>query len=315
MKKFLSVAAILMVAQMAFGAGLKIENLTWVRYGGTVNSNFALTSGGNFYLARQYVTLRPTISDNLSGRITIDFGVSGLAAVMKFAYLDWKLADQAIITFGLLPVNMGNMKYWSAPITVRNVVDLAGINSTADYGIALSGKIMPELGYSVQILNGEGYKTWTGADANIGGIATIDYTLAKMVNIGGSFKLAPAASAHTYAWDVYGKLIPTKELPLEVVVEYVGTYGSAMKTYFQAAIGYSIMPELMVMGMFNYFDTSSTAIALGANYKPIKGLAIKPYALYDLNTKKLTAELEMELSFAFDVQEFVPAPAATTGAK
>ena len=114
-----------------------------------------------FGLKRVYFTYQEALSDNISYKFQtdIDYKSSPINVYLKNAKLDWK-SPIGKLTFGMQGMNIFNVteKTWGFRFLQKSAMDKYKFSSSADMGIAYSGK-MNNLNYSIMYTNGSGYKT------------------------------------------------------------------------------------------------------------------------------------------------------------
>ncbi len=127
-----------------------------------------------FALKRGYLRLEPQFTDNIKGRFNIDLfsdedGLDGAGLKLKYAYIDFNkiLIPEAKFTFGLMKNYFATIYDWDYTTIQKALEDKEKVIASTDYGMGIYGYIPNGFGeYSVQIINGEGYKK-TGGDIDI----------------------------------------------------------------------------------------------------------------------------------------------------
>jgi len=158
---------------------------TWLRYSAIdtwkYNDGSFWTSTNSFEIPRCYIRLKTKFSDMISGQVTLDINNSSAAQsyvttttagtvtaqttvadwrmYVKYAYADFAgLIPDAVIRVGMQKVYFGTIDLWEYPVIQKEIVDLAGLLSSADQGIAIDGNIPGGWGdYQVALYNGSGY--------------------------------------------------------------------------------------------------------------------------------------------------------------
>jgi hypothetical protein len=333
MMKLLTAVFTFAAIGLAQAASLKVESMTWFNVSKTFDTNkvYSETNGGSFNISRQYITVSGTLSDAVKARLTLDI-VNGLN-MLKYAYVDAKIAPEFVITVGLQKTYFGNLPNWEYPLPVKDATEIdsdLSATASADLGIGFSGKLAGMLEYHLQILNGEGYKGWnTVNDPTYAILADINaMPLEKMLKVGLSVRYADKESKKlygsttklaTFGVDAYADLNISG---LGVLVQFISMnnrmYGDTNfinGNLISGMVSYDIMPELSAMVRFDMYDPAikegSTndnynAIYVGLGYKPVKGLNIKPMFAYMFGNKygqnpNMMLMLQAEYKFGLEI--------------
>ncbi len=150
----------------------KISMELWNRY--TTELNGSTVEESEFALKRGYLRLEPQFTDNIKGRFNIDLfsdddGLDGAGLKLKYAYIDFSkiIIPEAKFTFGLMKNYFATIYDWDYTTIQKALEDKEKVIASTDYGMGIYGYIPNGFGeYSLQIINGEGYKK-TGGDIDI----------------------------------------------------------------------------------------------------------------------------------------------------
>jgi hypothetical protein len=153
----------------------------------------------SFSVERGYFTLKPKLSDNVSGRFTLDFfssddDTNGAGLKMKYAYLDFKNIlplPEATLSVGLTKNYFGTIYSWKYETIEKDPSDLWKMASSTDYGLVFSGKVpAAKMSYNLGIYNGEGYKkSGDNVNTEYAYLANVRIKPMDMLELGGSFSL------------------------------------------------------------------------------------------------------------------------------
>ena len=160
------IVIILSIFAMAIGADTKIGGTTYFDY--TSGKDDADESTSAFNFKRQYISLSGEASENIKYKIIVDVGATNkldgedkrLTAFLKKAQIDYKTSF-ANISMGVIGTNTYGVqeKNWGYRFIEKSSMDLYGFSSTADIGIGFSKSLTDDLNMSLQMVNGEGYKS------------------------------------------------------------------------------------------------------------------------------------------------------------
>jgi len=121
----------------------------------------------SFSVERGYFSIKPKLSENISGRFTLDLFSSdndsnGAGLKMKYAYLDFKNLfhlPKSQLSIGLTKNYFATVYSWKYETIEKDPSDLWKFASSTDYGIVFSSSVpVAKLSYNFGIYNGEGYK-------------------------------------------------------------------------------------------------------------------------------------------------------------
>ena len=160
------IVIILSIFTMAIGSDTKIGGTTYFDY--TSGKDDAGESTSAFNFKRQYISFSGEASDDIKYKIVVDVGATNkldgedkrLTAFLKKAQIDYKTSF-ANISMGVIGTNTYGVqeKNWGYRFIEKSSMDLYGFSSTADIGIGFSKSLTDELNVSLQMVNGEGYKS------------------------------------------------------------------------------------------------------------------------------------------------------------
>lgn len=153
----------------------------------------------SFSLERGYFSIKPKLTENISGRFTLDFfssddDTNGAGLKMKYAYIDFKNiipVSNSTLSVGLTKNYFGTIYSWKYETIEKDPADLWKFASSTDYGIVFSGEVpSAKLSYNLGIYNGEGYKK-SGENVNTeyAYLANVRINPLDMIELGGSFSL------------------------------------------------------------------------------------------------------------------------------
>ena len=116
---------------------------------------------------RQYFSYGADVSDNVSFKIIYDVGRTNqnegedtrLVAFLKKAQINYKTSFSKF-DFGLIGMNTYGVqeKNWGYRFIEKSAIDKYEFSSTADIGVGFSRSLIDNLNWSLQIVNGEGFK-------------------------------------------------------------------------------------------------------------------------------------------------------------
>ena len=155
------IVVVLSIIAMAVAADTKIGGTTYFDY-----TSGDETSAFNF--KRQYISFSGQASDDIKYKFVVDVGATNklsgedtrLTAFLKKAQIDYKTSF-AKISMGVIGTNTYGVqeKNWGYRFMEKAPIDLWGFSSTADIGIGFSKSLTDDLNVSLQMVNGEGYKS------------------------------------------------------------------------------------------------------------------------------------------------------------
>ncbi len=218
MKKILVFCIFLVLLTGVVNAETKLSMELWNRWTYLMVDGADDAVQNELSLPRASLILEQKFSDKISGKFMVDFFSKGISPVeisgdevdeisndgagvkLKLAYVKfskylWKDAD---FYFGLIPTYFGTLYDWGYPTIDLNPTDRYGFVSSADYGMAISGKFPGEFGeYQVAAYNGEGYtKTCNDIDTNLAFLGNLRLTPIKGITVGGSYCIDTKATQY-----------------------------------------------------------------------------------------------------------------------
>ena len=159
---------------------LSILNITFAYNGSITGLTYFDFSRGygesSFNFNRQYFNYAIHMSNDMKFKVVFDVGRTDsgtiltddnleksedarLLVFLKKAQLDYK-CDWGTTSLGLIGTNSYGIqeKNWGYRFIEKSAIDKNGFSSTADLGIGFSREIKDNLNFSIQLINGEGYK-------------------------------------------------------------------------------------------------------------------------------------------------------------
>ena len=140
-----------------------------VKIGGTTYFDYKNAKDmSEFNFNRQYMSFSGAASDDVKYKIIFDVGRTDeldgedkrLVAFLKKAQIDY-MASACKISLGLIGMNTYGVQEnnWGYRFIEKSAIDKNGFSSTADIGIGFSKFLTDNLNFSLQMVNGEGYKS------------------------------------------------------------------------------------------------------------------------------------------------------------
>ena len=259
MQKILVVLALILLPRLCCGIAsaqeTKLEMYLWNRY--TLERVAGETKKSEFALKRGYLRLDHKFSDNIKGRVNLDFFSDedypdGAGIKLKYAYLDFKEVlpiPESKFTFGLQKTYFGTIYDWKYVTIQKALEDKEKVISSTDYGVALFGYIPKGLGeYAASILNGEGYKK-TGGDINTkpAYLANLRVIPIPGVTLGGSVLYEERGPEYDKRL-LYAGVVRTAFGPLDMWGEYLtaerGEFNNPTRS-----VGFMVMPILKLANL------------------------------------------------------------------
>lgn len=163
----LILALVLFHYSFVFAADTKVSGEIYGFYVNDLTQNGHGKGYNKFDLSRVYITMKSTLSKEVSVRITADVAkMHGDARdiYLKYAYLDWKLTP--IIPYSTIRLGLQQTgwidymnKVWGRRYVAKTLMDQYKALSSADYGVSYMVKFPKSYGHgSLQLLQGPGYK-------------------------------------------------------------------------------------------------------------------------------------------------------------
>ena len=259
MQKILAVVVFILLpglcCEIAFAQQTTLEMYLWNRY--TLERVAGETKKSEFALKRGYLRLDHKFSENIKGRVNLDFfssdkDVHGAGTKLKYAYLDFKEVlpiPESKFTFGLQKTYFGTIYDWKYITIQKALEDKEKVISSTDYGITLFGYIPKGFGeYAVSILNGEGYKK-TGGEVNIkpAYLANLRVIPIPGVTLGGSVLYEERGTEYDKRL-LYAGVVRTAFGPVDIWSEYLvaerGEFNNPTKS-----VGFMVMPILKLANL------------------------------------------------------------------
>ncbi len=135
---------------------------------GQTEASLNTSNVDGLWLSRAYLTVIDKITDELSGRLTLDQSYSDPSAPNGRGTIYVKNVSATYSPFAEVNLRMGIMDtpwipweehYWPYRFLAMTPADYEGIQTSADYGVALFGTIADKLiDYYIMGSNGEGYQ-------------------------------------------------------------------------------------------------------------------------------------------------------------
>ena len=139
-----------------------------------------------FELKRSYLGYSYKFDDKFSAKITFDVGSnsggSSYTAYLKIASLSWKANNNMTVNFG--QIGTKNFKFmekgWGKRYIYKSLQDQQKWASSADLGMTMDYSMNDNIGFDIQILNGEGYKNIQSDNGLMRGGLGITYQMGKL---------------------------------------------------------------------------------------------------------------------------------------
>ncbi len=197
-KFFILLLLIVTVPYILSATETKFEMELWNRMSLTDDGSEADPTT-SFSLERGYFSIKPKLSDNISGRFTLDFfssddDTNGAGLKMKYAYLDFKNIiplPKTTLSVGLTKNYFATIYSWKYETIEKDPSDLWKFASSTDYGIVFSGQVpAAKMSYNLGIYNGEGYKKNGGnVNTEYAYLANVRIKPVDMLELGASFSM------------------------------------------------------------------------------------------------------------------------------
>lgn len=278
----------------------------------------------NFTLSRVYFTYKKSISDDLSFKFQTDVGKIDDAssdgqdgdvdndnrwmAFLKKAHIDWKVADKAKISMGMIGMNMFNVqeKTWGYRFLRKSAMDKYKFSSSADVGMSIS-KDLGFLYTNLTITNGEGYKESVVDDNSkislqlVHGKRRLDKK--DGYNVGLAYSTVKDDSdVETTVTGLFGGWAGNNmRIGTELNTQNVGEISNqATSIYFN----YNINDDFSAFARQDTYDEDidsnggdTSTMMLGLIWNPTKGLSICPNVIQNTDASDVSED-----SFAIDFQ-------------
>lgn len=118
----------------------------------------------SFNLERAYLGYGYNFTPSLSGKVIFDVAydpnVRSFTAFAKNAFMDWTIAPQVKVQFGLIPLKHFELqdRIWGYRYIMKTFTDEYGMGTTADLGINFELPVNDALSFNVYAINGEGFR-------------------------------------------------------------------------------------------------------------------------------------------------------------
>ena len=301
-------------------AGFKASGKAFIKVFTNYHSSFTGDAIHNeFEVKRAYFGYSAKFSNEFSGKVTIDVGTSGgkldYTAFLKNAYFQYK-KNKLTAKFGMIGLSQFKMqeKQWGNRYLYKSFQDQHKFGSSADLGLHLAYEIIDGFSVDASVLNGDGYKSLERD-------SVLKYT------IGLTLKPLKGLDLRAY-YDMMGQDNPQKTLAF-----YVGYTLDKLKigAEYNMQMNNKVVEDQDLNGMsfyasyalkkakvFGRFDQLSSntldgsndpwnlgkdgsAVLLGVEFKPVKGIKITPnYQLWspaDGGDAQNSAYLSCEIAF------------------
>ncbi len=299
-RKFFILMLLVVAVPFILGAvETKLEMELWNRMS-YVDDGSEADPATSFSVERGYFTLKPTLSDNVSARFTLDFfssdkDTNGAGLKMKYAYLDFKNftpLPKATLSVGLTKNYFGYIYDWKYETIEKDPSDLWKFASSTDYGLVFSGQLpAAKLSYNLGVYNGEGYKK-SGSNVNTeyAYLANVRVKPLEMLELGGTFSINTnkAASIQEMGVDDHGDAFATGN--------YIDNPKHEAHTSF-AALAKFTMSGMTLLGQFL---GKTVELDNDDDAEEISSQAISVLAMYNL---KDVADLNMEIVGRYDMYD------------
>ncbi len=208
MKKFFFISILFLLSFLSiFPIESRYSFEIWNRYISIFEYKDSLIFKKNqLYVPRGYFSIEPVFTENIKGRLTLDFvsskdGDEGALVRLKYAYIDFSnlFFKKNSINFGLVKNFFGFLYDYDYPVIETEFADKEKVKSSADYGLSLNGYFFRDLFfYALSITNGEGYKkTDTQVDLNPAFLFNMRFYPFKDLFVGGSIDYENKGLIHT----------------------------------------------------------------------------------------------------------------------
>ena len=276
-----------------------------------------------FQFRRIYFTYDADLAEQFAMRFRLEadqsaqFASKTFGAVVKDAYLKWKgVFGRSDLIFGIQPTPAFDVSegFWGYRSLEKTIMDLRGIVSSRDFGVALKGKLDEEgmFGYWLMFGNGDGNKPATSKYKRYYAHVQIKPTKTLLVTVYADLKShAPISnpySATTPRQGVSNNTLTTagfigfsgiENLTLAAEGFYASTsngYDNGTSLAARNAIGftllgkYALSPELTLIARYDRFDPNSNSSAkgdsrdyviAGLSWKAAKNVEFIPNLLYE----------------------------------
>lgn len=266
------------------------------------NFNSSFTNGANsneFELSRAYFGYSYNLSDNFSGKVTLDVGnlntKSDFTAFLKNALIQYKSGDLAV-NFGLIGTSSFKTmeKLWGNRYIEKSFQDAYKFNSSADLGISVAYNLTDWLTADLMIVNGEGYKS-VQSDNQFKTAVGATLKPVEKILVRGYYDFEGNTNTET---TISGAIAYTTD-NLTAAVEYniqnnVGNTINKQMSGTSAYLNYGLGDAIKTFARFDLLTSNvlsgstdnwnlakdGNLIIAGVEYVPVKGLKLSPNLRY-----------------------------------
>jgi hypothetical protein len=247
---------------------------------------------------------------NIKNKVTVSNPASKISVFVKDAYLRWKnIFTGSDLIFGIQPTPAFEISEtaWGYRSLEKTILDLRGIVSSRDLGISLKGKITEDgmVNYCVMLANNSGngteidkYKRYyvhlqLKPTTNVQASVYADYKDAAKVAAGNNGTWTTAlfvgyAEPSLYNINVEAFMVSQSNAFMPTSCSIGPKHGFGISLFGS----YNIIPELTVVGRYDYFDPNINRAAnakgdvrnyviAGLSWKVDKNVSIMPNLLYE----------------------------------
>ena len=288
--------------EKVFKPSIKPDMTMYFNYGLDLDENTNL-----FELGRMYLGLKVKPTKNVTFRATLDVKYDGSVkgAYFKYAYAEVKkLIPMSKFIFGQQKTGLidFNQKIWKYRELVKVPVDLAKLDTSADMGLAIDGKLPAGMGgFHVGFFAGEGYKKDTTEEDKAKAFSfRLNLTPLKTIKglmLTGYYKLWASSVSGGDSTSMFGAILSLKCKMLTIAGEYFSkaTGDAGAETVSSLYASFHAVPKLLdIFGRvdFNDHDTDvdfdlQTNLYVGLKYwiakKTSMGLAYVRVAATDIS--------------------------------
>jgi len=294
-RKFIILMLLVLAVPYILGAvETKLEMELWNRMS-YVDDGSEADPETSFSVERGYFTLKPTLSDNVSARFTLDFfssdkDTNGAGLKMKYAFLDFKNIlplPKSTLSVGLTKNYFGYIYDWKYETIEKDPADLWKFASSTDYGIVLSGQVpAAKLSYNLGVYNGEGYKK-SGSKVNTeyAYLANVRIKPVEMLELGGTFSMNT-----------------NKAASIEEIVDEDGTGEYIDNPDHEAHTSFAALAKFKMSGvtLLGQFLGKTVELDNDDDAEDVSSQAISVLAMFNL---KDVADLNMDLVGRYDMYD------------
>lgn len=290
-------------ANVNFASDITFENVTWLDNQAVFDDHLEITEGGHFYLSICEFILKGKLTDKLTAKISLNMTKSETFkdSYFKTAFFEYAFLPELKLTVGLQQSTFGYFKFWRFQLPLKYYT-LGNITPPTDLGIGIGGTIGGIVDYHLQVLNGEGYKTWYETDnLNYCAIADVRVKLGKLFGIGVSWKKADADFKFLHAFSVYVDLIWDR---LKIAADYftVMEKNRNFTHFFTSFVQYSVSDKLDLIARTDLKLNDMSSFYAGCLWQFTEYTALKPMIGLHSANGTLTYELLGECEIRFGIR-------------